>query len=471
MAFKKKKEEEAPSSDVTETVDATSEASVQGEPPQEKGVPNTKARGRKKPTDKASVTIVKKPTKMVGSPDTSGICGYKAPGTGKFDKTREVFSQLFSSKDNPTVVLDPAKLKQPWPVFPSGSIVLDYQIGGKPNNHGVKPCNGLPRGRLINIYGAEGSGKTTVALSMAKAVCQIGGRVGFLDWENAISPAYAKEMGLPVDDADVFDLKQPNTLEDGFKILWTWATFGIDLIILDSIGAAVPEVIFGQKVAEVGHKGQIGLAAGKWSYFLPKLQRRVRTSGSVIVAISQTRKNIGGYGEVDQAQGGEAWKFFSSLRIKLQRGKIETVKVYNPILNKDEDRPVGLSVTAKLVKCKMADSQGTEAPFYIRFGEGIDNIRSLIEIGRAHGLITGTSYLEWPQQDGTLVRGRGMEQFREMIIDQGLENDLHAQILPLLGTRPKTKSLTATSSVEPDDADLAGFDFDGEAPPTPEPEV
>lgn len=386
-----------------------------------------------------------------------GIFDFPAPGTGtSMKKTQTVLKKVFKEYD-PTVILDANKLTRPWPSYPTGSIILNYQIGGRPNAHGVKPCDGYPRGRITNVYGPEGSGKTSLALAAAKAVCSIGGRVGFLDWENAISPAYAKVLGIPVDDTDVFDLKQPNTLEDGLKILWTWASHGVDLIVMDSIGAAVPSAIFGQNIADMGETGQIGLAARKWSYFLPKFQRRIRQTGSVVFAISQTRKNIGSYGSGDQAQGGEAWKFFSALRLRLLQAKPEMALQYNHVLNKNEKRPIGINIRVKIDKAKLDDSQNTETAFFFRFNHGADNVLALLDIGEAHGMVKkgGTGWMAWVRADGSEVKGHGKEKLREVVIQQGLESELYNQVHPLLGIAPQD----ATKLVAEEES-LDDFDFE-----------
>lgn len=393
--------------------------------------------------------------------DSSGILEYKQPGElTALTKARGVVDALFSKKESPIVALDTARYDRPYPTYSSGSIVLDYQIGGRPNAQGIAICNGFPRGRVINLFGPEGSGKTTIALSTAKAICGIGGGVGYLDWENAISPHYAKEMGLPVDNAKAFELVQPDTLEDGFKILWAWANCGVDLIVIDSVGAGVPQAIFGQKPQEVGEMGQVGLLARKWSYFLPKLQRVIRKSGTVLLAISQTRKNIGvTYGDSDQAQGGEAWKFYSSIRIKLLTGKLEMVKKYNPILNEEEEVPIGMGVTAKLIKNKMTGNQKITASFYIRFGVGVDNVRSLLEIGKAQGFVQSGGYPTWKRPNGSTVRvqGGGLEKLRQAIVEQRLTDELYHQVIPYLEA---PAGQPATQEVE--EEDLEGIlDDDG----------
>lgn len=307
--------------------------------------------------------------------------------------------------------LDPESLRESLPHVPTGSMILDYLIGGVPNAHGVQPCPGIPRKRITQIWGQEGAGKTTIALTAAAATIAAGGCVFYVDWENAIVPDYAMTLGVPVMDESKFVLVQPSTLEEGVKLILIAAIGGADLIIIDSIGAAVPANIAERGVEEAGEQARVGLSAKVWSEFLPDLRARILRSGSAVLGIAQVRAKIGGMGNGPQSepQGGFAWKFFSDVRIEIRRIQQEKVKLVNALTNKTDERVVGSIVKAKMVKCKLSDSQGREENFYIRQGEGIDDTRSTIEIAISYNIIRKSGGWYYYEEE----KFQGQEQLRK----------------------------------------------------------
>lgn len=284
---------------------------------------------------------------------------------------------------------DPDQMEESAPHVPTGSVVIDYLIGGVPNAKGVAPCPGFPRKRITQLWGQEGVGKTTLALTAAAATIAKGGVVFYVDWENAIVLDYAARLGVPVGDETKFVLVQPSTLEEGIKLIRIAAIGGADLIVIDSVGAAVPENIAERGVEETGEQARVGLAAQRWSEFLPQLRSDIIRSNSAVLGISQTRSKIGGMGNGPQfePQGGQAWKFYSDLRIEIRRFQQEKARGLNMLTNKTEERVVGSIVNCKIVKCKLSDSQGREEKFYIRQGEGIDDVRTMVEIGINYNVI------------------------------------------------------------------------------------
>jgi recombination protein RecA len=412
--------------------------------PEGKPKKKTKATAKKPKTKtKAKTTTVKKSTTKSSKPLTAGEV--------KMKRALETIGKVFP-KNNPTVNLNDDSFKRSLPHVSSGSITLDYAIGGKENVFGVQPCPGLPRGKIIQVYGHEGSGKTTLALEACEQVVMKGGSILYLDWENAIDPSYAKTLDVPVTEQYKFSLQQPDTLEAGLKLVWICATYGVDLIVIDSIGAGVPEAIFSQKVQDMGKDARIGLAASKWSQFLPKLQRAITKTGTAVMGIAQTRKaiNTGGWGDPNIAQGGEAWKFYSALRIQLQRaGQLKAAR-YNRLLHTTEDKPVGLKVRAKLIKCKISSAQHSDALFYLRFGEGIDNMQSVIEIASSHGIIKkGGAWYTWERSDGDDIKGQGEDAFRNLLVQSGSYPELLKEVQDFLGESGETVEAVE----EEDDAD------------------
>lgn len=331
------------------------------------------------------------------------------------------------------VDLDPDKFKEVQPHISSGSFIIDMFIGGPPNKHGVVPYPGFPRGKIVNLYGHEASGKTTLALETAAGVCAKGGNVVYIDWENEVVPTYAAKLGVPIGNRSKFVLVQPESLEEGFRIAYVMVCSGVDLVVLDSIGAAVPQAAIEKSVKEVTDNVRIGHANQFWSTKLPLLKTKLQKSGSVLLAISQMRSNIqtSGYGGDGMlAQGGNPWKFYPALRLRLQRISTEKAKVYSPIDNTTKDVVVGSVVRIKADKCKISPQQGNDALFYIRYGEGIDNLRSLIEVGTCHKIITkGGAWYSWTTSGGKEIRTQGVEKFREIIInDPSLFGELEAQV-------------------------------------------
>lgn len=346
--------------------------------------------------------------------------------------------------------LDPKRAKQSQDVLSTGSIVINHLIGGKLNQFGVAPCPGVPKGRILNLYGKEGSGKTTIALETSAETIRNGGTVCYIDWEHEIVPEYAMALGVPIGDESKFMLCQPDTLDEGVAILWTMASAGVDLIVLDSVGAGVPKAYFEKSIKETADQGRVGMNAAVWSAFLPKLKARINKTGTTIIGISQIRDaiNTTGYGDKFTVQGGKAWKFYSAVRMRLQPIGTEKASEYSAVVNKTADRVVGSKIKVKLDKCKVSPQQGNEEIFYIRYGEGIDDLRSLIEIGIAHKLIRKSgSWLYWIDPEGTEMGKQGMEKFRGMFSENAeLQKILQKQVLPYLGA-------AGTPGGEPDDED------------------
>ena len=388
-------------------------------------------------------------------------------------QTRALIHKAFP-KDESFVEIDEDSFMESRQHIPTGSIVVDYLIGGRLNRHGIRPCPGLPKKCIINLYGQESSGKTTLALTAAAMTCASGGTVGYIDWENAIDVAYAKNLGVPIDDPEQFALYQPESLEKGLAILWTMAKAGVDLIVIDSVGAGIPQASLEQTVAEKGEMGRIGLNAAKWSKLLPELKGTINVTGSCVIGISQLRKKIGmtGYGGDDsQAQGGEAWKFYSEVRMGLKRIAQEKGKEYNALTHKVEDAMVGQTVRCKIDKCKVSASQGKTADYYIRFGEGIDDLRSIIEITVAHGVVKKAgAWLTFERPDGTIVKEGSMDKFKAKIKDvPGMWDELYTAAIRVMSEKPGAFIGEAPTDNDEDDlSDLDKILADAKPAPTDE---
>lgn len=376
---------------------------------------------------------------------------------------RGVMNKVFPKDQSSEVSIDSARFTQSAPHLPTGSIVIDFLIGGVPNRRGIQPCPGLPRGRIVNLYGAESSGKTTLALTMARETCLRGGDVCYIDWEHSVDIPYAEALGVPIADESKFMLVQPETLEKGLSYLWIAVKAGVSLVIIDSVAAGATDAQWNQTLGEQGEIGRVGAKAAKWSEFLPKLKALMSKTNTCIVGISQLRAKINtgygagkGGGDPTTQQGGMAWKFYSEVRIGLRKVKTEKGKRYDAMTHTMIDVPIGNIVVAKIDKCKVAASQGREAEFFISFGEGIDDMRSVIELATNRGLVKrGGAWYTWERGDSTVLRGQGMEAFKaEILKTDGAWDELKTATMSFLATNPTIPTSLETSTEDRDEEEL-----------------
>lgn len=317
------------------------------------------------------------------------------------------------------VHIDEEKYEASLPHFSSGSLIIDFLIGGKPNRLGVMPCPGFPRGRIIQVYGQPSAGKTTLALTASASVIRQGGTVCYIDYENAISIPYAKALGIPVGDESKFILAQPMTIEEGTDILNAMTMAGVDLVVVDSVGEGVFKAVREQAFNEDAKGAGIGAHARYWSEKLAEVRGYMNKSNTCLLGISQCRTNIKASttgGELHMARGGQAWQFGSDVRIYLRVVKKEKGKIYDPLTHQSVEKTVATTVKAEIKKSRISGSQGMDADFHIRFGEGIDDIQSIIEVATAHGIISGSNWISWVRSDGSEIKVQGKEKFRAAVL-------------------------------------------------------
>ena len=273
-------------------------------------------------------------------------------------------------------------------VIPTGSIALDIALG----------IGGLPRGRVVEIYGPESSGKTTVALHAIANVQRAGGIAAFIDAEHALDPEYAKKLGV---DIDALLVSQPDTGEQALEIMDMLIRSGaIDIVVIDSVAALVPRA---EIEGEMGDS-HVGLQARLMSQALRKITGALHSSNTTAIFINQLREKIGVFfGSPETTTGGKALKFYASIRLDVRR--IETLK--------DGQEAVGNRTRVKIVKNKMAPPF-KQAEFDIIYGVGISREGSLIDLGVETGIVKKSG--AWITYEGDQL-GQGKENARAFLRD------------------------------------------------------
>jgi recombination protein RecA len=295
--------------------------------------------------------------------------------------------------------------RAPIEVIPTGSISLDVALG----------IGGLPRGRVIEIYGPESSGKTTVALHAVANAQRAGGIAAFIDAEHALDPEYAKALGV---DTDALLVSQPDTGEQALEIADMLIRSGaLDVIVIDSVAALVPRA---EIEGEMGDS-HVGLQARLMSQALRKITGALSNSGTTAIFINQLREKIGVFfGSPETTTGGKALKFYASVRLDVRR--IETLK--------DGQEAVGNRTRVKVVKNKVSPPF-KQAEFDILYGQGISREGSLIDLGVEQGIVRKSG--AWYTYESDQL-GQGKENARTFLRDNpDLADEIEKKIKEKLG--------------------------------------
>ena len=307
---------------------------------------------------------------------------------------------------------------------PTGSLSLDLALG----------IGGLPKGRIVEIYGPESSGKTTLALHAVASAQKAGGEVAYIDAEHALEPAYARAIGIDIDNLLI---SQPDTGEDALAIVETLVRSGaIDMVVVDSVAALVPR---SEIEGEMGDSS-VGVVARLMSQALRKLAGVISKTQCIVIFINQLREKIGVmYGNPETTPGGRALKYFSSVRIDVRR--IETLKVGSEV--------VGNRTRAKVVKNKVAPPF-REAEFDIMYGEGISKLGEIIDLGVKLDIIEkGGAWFTY--QD---VRLQGRDNMKLYLKEHpeaadAIEAEIRANAFKLMSPQAKVASVAAGRLEDP----------------------
>ena len=309
----------------------------------------------------------------------------------------------------------------------TGSLSLDIALG----------AGGLPMGRIVEIYGPESSGKTTLTLQVIAAAQREGKTCAFIDAEHALDPIYARKLGVDIDN---LLCSQPDTGEQALEICDALARSGaVDVIVVDSVAALTPKA---EIEGEIGDS-HMGLAARMMSQAMRKLAGNLKQSNTLLIFINQIRMKIGvtGYGSPETTTGGNALKFYSSVRMDIRR--IQTLK--------DKEESFGSRTRVKVVKNKVAPPF-REAEFDIMFGEGISKMSELIDVGVKLGIVQKSG--AWFNY-GDIRLGQGRDNAKQFLRDNPeIANDIEGQVRAnadkLYATRrPGGKAAAAPAEGEP----------------------
>ncbi|MDX2316500.1 MAG: recombinase RecA [Gammaproteobacteria bacterium] len=309
-------------------------------------------------------------------------------------------------------------------VVSTGSLQLDVALG----------VGGLPRGRVVEIYGPEASGKTTLTLEVIAQMQKAGGTAAFIDAEHALDPQYADKIGVNVEELLV---SQPDTGEQALEIADMIVRSGaVDVVVIDSVAALTPKA---ELEGDMGDT-HVGLQARLMSQALRKLTSNIKRSNTLVIFINQIRMKIGVmFGSPETTSGGNALKFYASVRLDIRR--IGAVKRGEEV--------VGNETRVKIVKNKVAPPF-KKVEFDILYGEGISREGELIDLGVQHGLVDKSG--AWYSYKGDRI-GQGRDNVREFIkqnpaMAQELDSALREIMLPRRGAPEETEEAPATEEAE-----------------------
>lgn len=310
--------------------------------------------------------------------------------------------------------------------IPTGALSLDLALG----------LGGVPKGRIVEIYGPESSGKTTVALHMVAEVQKRGGIAGFIDAEHALDPVYAKNIGVDIDNLYI---SQPDNGEQALEITETMVRSGaVDIVIVDSVAALVPKAEIDGEMGD----SHVGLQARLMSQALRKLTAIISKSNCIVIFINQLREKVGVmFGNPETTTGGRALKFYSSVRMDVRR--IETLKQGGDM--------VGNRVRIKIVKNKIAPPF-KEAEFDIMFGKGISREGDILDLAARESIVEKSG--AWYAYQGSKI-GQGRENAKSFLAENpAIRDEIEQKVREKFNLGTEKKEETADKTAKPSKQDM-----------------
>ena len=349
------------------------------------------------------------------------MCAKKATADGRTKSLASALSQIEKQFGKGAIMkLGDDSRDRTVGFIPTGALALDVALG----------IGGLPRGRVVEIYGPESSGKTTLALHVVAQAQKLGGMAAYIDAEHAVDPGYASLIGVDVDNLLI---SQPDYGEQALEIVETLVrSNAIDIIVIDSVAALTPRA---EIEGEMGDS-HMGLQARLMSQALRKLTAVIHKSNCSVVFINQIREKIGVmFGNPETTPGGRALKFYSSVRLDIRR--IGTIK--------DGDQAVGSRVRVKVVKNKVA-APFRQAEFDIMYTEGISGTGSLLDLAVEHGVVTKSgAWYHYAEES----LGQGRESVKRLLKeDAALFDRIKVQVLAKLGMGPEPEGEAPAAPAE-----------------------
>jgi recombination protein RecA len=353
------------------------------------------------------------------------------PKIAKFHKSIETRTKI---KD---VFLEPSKRLD---YINSGSTVLNMLMGGSKLPDGTFVCPGYPKGRIIEIYGRESSGKSTLALSALAHAIDNGGRGNgcglYVDLECAVVDKYAKKIG--VDFTSGFaERAMPHSFEETEALVTNAALNGIDLVVVDSVAGLVSGREVARDTSDAKQKQGVAEVPRLMSNWMPKLQGIIARTGTTVIFLNQTRDKIGAMGYTEEAlkstTGGNALKFWASIRMLLKPKVSTKAKRFNPLTKSQEEVQIATDIEIKMIKNKVDAKQGHTGLITVRYGVGVDELRTMLNVAEAYKIAkvgkNAKKQEVWSYKSvalGRSVESVGVERFR---LDLSRDSELMAEML------------------------------------------
>ena len=326
--------------------------------------------------------------------------------------SNEEFYKKLSREDKQAIV--DLTVAKPIKIIPSSSWVINSIIG---DGTGTGKAGGYPRGHVVEVFGDESAGKTTLGVCACRQVQELGGHAVFMDFEQTFHAKYAQSLGLSLDKKH-FTLMRPDHFQHGSRLIRDALLMKPWLIVVDSVSAMTPKETLEGKIDEAG---RIGLQAQLMSMFLSIITKKIPEAETCLMFLNQMRTVIntgGGWsggGPKEESSGGFALRYYSSLRLKLTTIMTEKIATTSTITGKEEKKAVNVMVKVTAIKNKI-DTPFLHGPIFIRFGEGIDNIASIVELAVNLNVIKKNgSFFTFKEGDKLLINCHGKEALRKQL--------------------------------------------------------